>query len=195
MSWGIHRVNPTCLECGVKLVNGYSLLCKPCRGRLSRKPIVAKFCLDCGISVKYGLRCKSCSNKNISQSLSSRVKKRMKSLGKDNPFYGKKHSKKTKRKLSLILGGTGIPYENDEYGAEFDTSLKEQIRLRENYKCKECGCSQVENGKQLDVHHIDYDKKNNNMTNLVALCMKCHRKTNHHRDYWEKHCEQLLKNV
>ena len=88
---------------------------------------------------------------------------------------------------SCSAGGTGIPGENTEYGAEFDNALKEQVRFRDHYKCRECGCSQLENGKQLDCHHIDYIKRNNFLNNLVSLCMGCHRKTNHNRKFWKEH--------
>jgi len=70
----------------------------------------------------------------------------------------------------------GLSFE--EYGKEFDNKLKEQIRFRDNYKCRKCGCSQIENGRQLDVHHIDYDKNNANCSNLISLCRSCHMKTN-----------------
>lgn len=96
-------------------------------------------------------------------------------------------SEEHKSNISLSHGGTGIPYENTEYGAEFDNNLREQVRFRDNYKCKICGCSQLENGRQLDVHHIDYNKKNNKLDNLTSLCMRCHRKTNTKREYWLKY--------
>lgn len=115
-------------------------------------------------------------------------------LGKNHWLYGKepwnKHrpwSKEVKSKLSLSHGGTGIPYQNTEYGSEFDNALKEQIRFRDQYKCRMCGCSQLENGKQLDVHHVDYNKNHNIQKNLISLCMKCHRKTNSNREYWKQY--------
>ena len=80
--------------------------------------------------------------------------KRENQKGRKNPFFGKKHTSETKKKISLIEGGTGIPYENTEYGLEFDSSLKESVRFRDSYKCKLCGCSQLENGKQLDIDHF-----------------------------------------
>ena len=101
-------------------------------------------------------------------------------------------TKSHKKHLSLSAGGNGVPYSNTEYGAEFDSHLKEQIRLRENYKCKECGSSQLENYRQLDVHHIDYDKKHNNMSNLVALCQTCHNKTNFNRAFWKEHFQSIM---
>ena len=38
----------------------------------------------------------------------------------------------------------------------------------------------------FQVHHIDYDKKNNDVDNLVTLCTPCHTKTNFNRDEWKK---------
>ena len=91
---------------------------------------------------------------------------------------GKILSEEHKSKLSLAHGGTGTPRELTEYGSEFDDNLKEQVRFRDKYLCRKCGCSQLENGKQLDVHHIDYDKMHNLLNNLISLCMSCHRATN-----------------
>lgn len=83
-----------------------------------------------------------------------------------------------------------------EYGDEFDSALKEAIRQRDGYKCQECGCTQLENGRQLDVHHIDYDKKHNTFDNLIALCHRCHMRTNGNKDNrnkWTKHFQDKLK--
>lgn len=121
--------------------------------------------------------------------------------GRSSPMKDKHHTKETKTKISnsekgkiipisvrkqmsLTRGGTGIPYELTEYGSEFDNSLKEQVRFRDKYTCQLCGCSQLENGSQLDCHHIDYNKKNNDINNLISLCDTCHCKTNTNRKYW-----------
>ena len=48
-----------------------------------------------------------------------------------------------------------------------------------------CGRAGSEEGKQLSVHHIDYDKKNNTLNNLIPLCMRCHSMTNTNHVYWE----------
>ena len=81
----------------------------------------------------------------------------------------------------------------EEYGRGFDSSLKEQVRFRDNYKCQLCGCSQLENGRQLDVHHIDYNKHNNISTNLVSLCIGCHSKTSSKRKSWTKYFNIFLR--
>lgn len=84
----------------------------------------------------------------------------------------------------------GISFE--EYGQDFDNALKEQVRFRDKYKCQECGCSQVENSRQLDVHHINYNKKDLNFNNLISLCKSCHMKTNFNRTYYKKYFKELI---
>jgi hypothetical protein len=44
-------------------------------------------------------------------------------------------------------------------------------RLVQREKCFECGSS-----KNIMVHHIDQDRKNNNPNNLIPLCKSCHCK-------------------
>jgi len=73
------------------------------------------------------------------------------------------------------------------YSSEFNNKLKEHIRQRDNYKCQLCGVPQVEYLRKLDVHHINYDKKNNKFDNLISLCKSCHSRTNHNRRYWIKY--------
>ena len=62
----------------------------------------------------------------------------------------------------------------EEYGREFDSHLKEKIRFLSGYKCQRCGCTQLEAGQQLCVHHKDRNKQNNKLSNLTALCRSCH---------------------
>ncbi len=173
--------NSRCHPCANKIAgfkHGLTLkqhYCKICKKRITYQ------------SVLYGQgRCRICSSKIRNLKLSIKYKK------EGNPFFGKHHTKKSRKKISLAGGGTGIPYENTEYGAEFDNNLKEQVRFRSHYKCQVCGCPQIENGRQLDCHHIDYNKKNNILNNLIALCKNCHRATNDNRDYWQKYFTEKI---
>jgi len=86
------------------------------------------------------------------------------------------------------LGGKSF----EPYGIEFNKKLKEQIRKRDNYTCQECGIKQTELKTKLSIHHIDYDKKNNNPNNLIALCTSCHMKTNYKRKQWTKYFNNKL---
>ena len=73
---------------------------------------------------------------------------------------------------------------NNPYGLEFNENLKEVIRNRDRRKCQICYKTELENKYKLSVHHIDYNKNNNNPNNLISLCVSCHIKTNNKRNYW-----------
>lgn len=76
----------------------------------------------------------------------------------------------------------GISFE--PYLPEFNTELKRFIRERDQFTCQLCGITEELVGQKLDVHHIDYDKTNNEVINLISLCKSCHSKTNFKRDDW-----------
>lgn len=57
------------------------------------------------------------------------------------------------------------------YTHGFTDKLKREIKLRDKNTCQKCGKM-----NDLDVHHIDGDRLNNNPKNLITLCKKCHRK-------------------
>ena len=129
--------------------------------------------------------------------------KRGETKGKNNPFYGKQHTEKTKQKMKenqtdrtgdkngRYLGGLSFI----KYGKYFDNTLKEKIRDRDNYRCQFCNKTQIENGRFLSVHHIDYNKKNNDINNLISLCLKCHTKTNSNREKWKRFFQNRQKKV
>jgi len=72
-----------------------------------------------------------------------------------------------------------------EYGWQFNAKLRKEVRERDKYKCQLCGTSQMENLNKLPIHHIDYDKKNNDPVNLITLCNACHSRTGRSRNYWQ----------
>jgi len=136
------------------------------------------------------------SEANKGKILSEETKRKMgeNNKGKNNYFYGKNG------KLSPRWNGDSIR----EYGIEhFEISkIKEQIRKRDNYRCMECFRHQDElfrivSGKKLRkykliVHHIDYNKKNNNHNNLISLCNNCHIQTNFKRENWQKYFQSKI---
>lgn len=85
------------------------------------------------------------------------------------------------------LGGLSF----EKYGKGFTEELRERIREEYGRVCQECGYSEERLGYKLSVHHIDYNKKNNNETNLIPLCKSCHQKTNYDREDWIKYYEKL----
>ena len=92
---------------------------------------------------------------------------------------------------SSWLGGKSF----EPYGAEFNDELKAQIKARDNYTCQECGYKQEDLEYPLSIHHIDYDKHNNDPTNLISLCRSCHMQTNFRREDWtnyfNKRCQTM----
>jgi len=156
----------------------------------------------------WGKRGKDCPNWGIQRSVETRKRLSISKLGENNPMKNPENSKKvananrgkhptekTREKMSNArkkrIGEKspawrgGISFE--PYGIEFNNKLKSRIRVRDNNQCQMLGCGVYENGKCHAVHHIDYDKKNNEDWNLTTLCHRCHAKTNGNREYWQNH--------
>jgi len=86
------------------------------------------------------------------------------------------------------LGGKSF----EPYTKEFNRQLKSLIRIRDGYICQLCGMSESENLRNLECHHIDYNKVNTMPNNLIALCHSCHTRTNSNREYWADYFRNLL---
>lgn len=136
-------------------------------------------------------------------------------VGKNNPFYGRKHTLITKERWSKKRKGRKHSKEEllkihnalkgkycgekswnwkggssfEPYCPKFNNQLKERIRDRDDRTCQLCGVK--ENGQKLSVHHIHYDKPNCN-PDLISLCHVCHTKVNHNREHWEQYFTDLL---
>lgn len=153
------------------------------------------YCLDCTKKLSknafyYGYkRCRNCSSKNN---------------WKINPIYKLKSGKhirtieiKAKFRKTVALNGGRSGTKNSnwkhglssyEYPAEFNKSLKNKIKCRDNNRCMNCYISRQRHFKNynidLCVHHIDYNKFNCKENNLITTCLKCNIKANSNRDYW-----------
>jgi len=87
----------------------------------------------------------------------------------------------------------GVPFEvNIDYPLEFNDKLRKSIKQRDNYTCQECKMLEVELKYKLHIHHIDYNKKNNNPSNLISLCRSCHGQTNFKRNDWTQYFQDKL---
>lgn len=105
---------------------------------------------------------------------------------------GHKEAPETSRKRSEAMRGEkcylwkgGISYA--PYSLDWTRALKRIIRERDNYLCQLCNIK-----KGMQIHHIDYNKKNCNPENLITLCRSCHSKTNENREKWKKFFEAKL---
>jgi len=75
----------------------------------------------------------------------------------------------------------------EPYPMKFNDKLKELIRERDKCTCQLCSKTQENNGRKLDVHHIDYNKDNCDFINLIALCRCCNAAVNKNREKWTKY--------
>lgn len=90
--------------------------------------------------------------------------KRGETKGKNNPAY--------------IHGKSCEPY-----SLNFNNQLKELIRKKDNYQCQFCGS--IQNSRKFPPHHIDYNKQNDDLSNLILLCTGCNIKANYNREKWQ----------
>lgn len=89
-------------------------------------------------------------------------------------------------------GGIGnLPWHYD-----FNKKLKKNIKDRDKNVCRLCNKNNEElpkkKGYGITIHHIDYNKNNNNHNNLISLCNFCHGRANYNKELWQPKLSQLL---
>jgi hypothetical protein len=168
-----------CLDCHKKLTNhSRTTYCKKC---IEQYKIYPSRKGKNSYSWKGGLpHCKDCkkelkdySNKRCQSCYLKTIK------GKNHPCY---------------INGRS----NEPYPLEFNQTLREYVRKRDNYKCQKCGITKEEHikkyNKTLEIHHIDYYKYNCKENNLITCCLSCNIKANFNRDYWFAYFTYIMEN-
>ena len=134
-----------------------------------------KFCKTCGTLknlsefykhplTKDGLfpECKECNIKRASSWQKSNWDKK---LANDRNFWHK-HKKR------LIIESR-IDRDNREYGGN-----RYFVLDRDKHRCVICGLTEKEHldrwGEELHCDHIDRNRKNNSISNLRSICIRCH---------------------
>lgn len=119
-------------------------------------------------------------------------------IGDKSFWYGKNFTIEHRQNLSeshigIFLGELSPNWQGGKsfeiYPQEFK-QIRKFILERDNYTCQDPNCDG--NHKKLHIHHIDYDKNNNNPKNLVTLCISCHMKTNYNREYFKQFYNNLI---
>lgn len=72
---------------------------------------------------------------------------------------------------------------NEKEYSPYWHEIRKIVYKRDNWTCQECGVHCHADTK-IQAHHIDYDTNNNDLTNLITLCVSCHCKTNFRRADW-----------
>ena len=174
--WGDRSIENKC-SCGKKFI--------------SFKSANKKYCsLKCSgiykIKVSYwkGKKMSENMRKNLSKAQEKSWKDGKRYLSKKclncGSFKSKTHDcKEIAKKISISNSGNrhwnwqgGIT--SSGYPVGWNIHLKKTIRKRDNWQCQKCGTK----NKKLNVHHIDHNKKNLSLNNLITWCTSCHMK--HH---------------
>lgn len=128
---------------------------------------------------------------NMGKKCSEETKRKMSVAHKEEIPWNKGRELPSLTRLRMSLGrrGKSIGASNPNwkggiaatpYSPEFDSSYKKEISAVYKDKCALC-----EKGRdRLHTHHINFNKQDNMMWNLIPLCNSCHSKTNHNRPYW-----------
>ena len=74
------------------------------------------------------------------------------------------------KKIVMKEGGYSIWIAKNQYPIEWTEELRKSIRDRDNNRCMRCGRPREELKHSLSVHHIDADKNNCSLNNLISLC-------------------------
>ena len=111
-----------------------------------------------------------------------------------NSLKGHKVSEETRLRMSIAQRGEkshqwkgGISF--GKYCPKFNRKVKQKNRDKYMNMCFLCGMTEEENGRRLDVHHVDYNKLqgcDEYEWRLVPLCRSCHAKTNSDREMYER---------
>lgn len=86
---------------------------------------------------------------------------------------------------SVVYVGSNHP--NWKHGENTYKNLL--LKSKTKTVCKLCGLKDI---RTLAVHHIDKNRKNNHISNLVWLCHNCHHLTHHYLPEKQKLMEALV---
>jgi hypothetical protein len=160
------------------------------------------YCDKCGkqitIQSKSGMCCFCClkgkKRKTFTQATRLKISKSL---------TGRKASKLTREKMSESHKGKNHWNYKDglsklPYSYKFTSILRELIKERDSFKCQHCNITQEEHlekyNRDIEVHHIDYNKFNCDENNLITVCKKCNVKANYNRDYWYAYFNYKMEN-
>ncbi len=156
-----------------KLKKGIHKKCKACKKEFyvpKYRIKTARFCsIDCQNHKQY-IRSKhqffKC-RKKFEDSPSRALRKKFCSLDCRAEFQRIYKTTQEKRKAQKILV-------NNKRGINWSTNNRKHVFALKEKKCEICGYHEYD--FCLDIHHKDENPNNNDIKNLLVLCVICHRK-------------------
>lgn len=178
-NWKGGKLEKTCFICGKQYAvrPGYvesrycSMKCVGISQRGTQK----------GDSTKVLKLCPICNNQfHVYKSHNNRIK----CCSKDCSFKMRAINTTNENNPNWVGGISRLPYAHNW------ASISKSIIKRDGKKCMNERC--VTPDAKLCVHHIDYEKQNNNPGNLITVCIVCNSKANFNRDKWKKYYSDFI---
>jgi len=214
-----------CMDCGKELSsNPTAKRCKNCDNKRKNKTKIIKTCIDCGKEIdRRSKRCSVCCGKIMKITRIGEGNPSYKGIGnlvRDLKYYcveincnnqisyenfisGKKRCQscamkdrfKNPKNVPAYINGLS----REPYPLKWNKRFKESIRKRDDYTCQYCGMTQEEHfekyGRNIEVHHIDYNRYNCKENNLITLCKIDNIKANTNRDYWFTYYKYIMEKI
>ena len=206
-----HTKSCGCLRVGATVGNKYGLGAKrtpETRAKMSNARIGMVFSAE------------HCANIKKSRTVEFREKQRQRMSGANNPMYGKttpedvkeklhhamlgnkhllghKHSKESRKKMSDARKGENHPNwrggtTKDPYCPIFQNKdFRAMVLERDNNECQNPDCWDV--GARICLHHIDYDRVECKLDNLITLCHSCNMRANYDREWNMLNYQEIIK--
>lgn len=95
--------------------------------------------------------------------------------------YYRNHEITEKQKEALKKGRAIRDARRENGPVRIWRRIRKSVEETAHYVCQDCGA--VQGNDLFDIHHIDKNRKNNSIKNLVLLCHMCHMK-GHFRNYF-----------
>lgn len=129
---------------------------------------------------------KSLTGKKQSEQTKAKRSNKLSNYYANNPEAKQRLAQNVWNKYTSKIAGTGW------------SKISKRIRERDNYTCQFCG----EKNKRVVVHHKDWQGKrrgisqkemNNDPSNLITLCDKCHNRIHRHKakDYKDRYNKMI----
>jgi len=157
------------------------------------KLMPSELCKELGL--KLGTRMPYSPTEETRQKISDAQKKnhqlkKQHCLNIPKPFiYPEELEFKSRKKKKIIIKKGPSPYSLNFYNPKF----RKQILDRDNNQCQNPDCDKNPSRYSLQIHHIDYDKKNSTPQNLITLCPSCNIQANYNKPYWINLYQNIIK--
>lgn len=118
--------------------------------------------------------------------------------GKVGPQKNKRKSDQCKLKHSIKVSGQNNPNWKGGIAYEpycdiwLDEEYKQSIRDRDRNRCLNPDCWGNCNHLPLDIHHINYIKKDCKPKNLITICRSCNTRANKDREWHQVWYEAII---